>query len=182
MNTIDLSSLRKFFPALNKEFNGKRRIYFDGAAGAQVPQSVIDAMENYQINNNGNYGGDFDTSIASENLVKDIRKSMADFLNAPSWKEILIGPNMTTLTFSMVWTMSKYINPGDEILLDRSGHGANIESWKCLQEYGAVIKFIEFNERDCKLNYDMAEKLISNKIKLIAVGLTSNLTGTINDI
>ena len=139
-------------------------------------------MEYYEINDNGNYGGYFDTSMASNKLIIDIRKSMADFLNAPSWKEILIGPNMTTLTFDMAWTMSKYIKPGDEVLLDRSGHGANIESWRSLEEYGAVIKFIEFNERDCKLNYDMAEKLISNKTKLIAVGLTSNLTGTINDI
>ena len=139
-------------------------------------------MGDYQINNNGNYGGNFDTSIASDKLNKDVRKGMADFLNAPSWKEILLGPNMTTLTFSLVWTMSKYINPGDEILLDRSAHGANIESWKCLAEYGAVIKFIDFNEPDCRLNYDMAEKLIGNKTKLIAVGLTSNLTGTINDI
>jgi len=163
MSRLDLSQVRKFFPSLDREFNGRKRIYFDGAAGAQVPQSVIDAMAYYQINNNGNYGGYFDTSIASNKLTEDIRKGMADFLNAPSWKEILLGPNMTTLTFSLVWTMSKYIKPGDEILLDRTAHGANIESWKSLQEYGAVIKFLEFNESDCRLKYDMAEDIRNNK-------------------
>lgn len=181
MGTVDLSSLRKFFPALNKEFNG-RRIYFDGAGGTQVTQSVIDAMMDYLINNNGNYDGHFDTSITTGKLIIDIRKSMADFLNAPSWKEILLGPNMTTLTFSLVWAISKNINPGDEILLDRSAHGANIDSWHYLQECGAVIKFIEFNKGDCRLDYDMAEKLIGNKTKLVAVGLASNVTGTIHDV
>jgi cysteine desulfurase family protein (TIGR01976 family) len=182
MSTVDLSPLRKHFPALNKEFNGKKRIYLDGAGGTQVSQSVIDAMTAYLVNDNGNYGGYFDTSIATDEILVRVRERMADFLNAPSWKEIIIGPNMTTLTFNLARSISKEIKPGDEVLLDRTAHGGNIDAWRCLEEKGAVIKYIEFNKKDCTLDYDMAGKLIGNKTKIIAVGLASNATGTINDV
>jgi cysteine desulfurase family protein (TIGR01976 family) len=182
MEKIDLSLLRKQFPALGREVNGKKRIFLDGAGGTQMPQSVIDAMVGYIINDNGNYGGYFDTSIATDKMLVDVRKSIADFVNGPSWKEVLIGPNMTTLTFSLVWAISKEIKPGDEVILSRMGHGGNIDAWKSLENYGATVKYIEINEEDCTLNYDMAAKLITPKTKIVTAGLASNATGTINDI
>jgi cysteine desulfurase family protein (TIGR01976 family) len=182
MEKIDLSKLRKQFPALGREVNGKKRIFLDGAGGTQMPQSVIDAMVGYIINDNGNYGGYFDTSIATDKMLVDVRKSIADFVNGPSWKEVLIGPNMTTLTFSLVWAISKEIKPGDEVILSRMGHGGNIDAWKSLENYGATVKYIEINEEDCTLDYDMAAKLITPKTKIVTAGLASNATGTINDI
>jgi cysteine desulfurase family protein (TIGR01976 family) len=182
MEKIDLSLLRKQFPALGREVNGKKRIFLDGAGGTQMPQSVIDAMVGYIINDNGNYGGYFDTSIATDKMLVDVRKSIADFVNGPSWKEVLIGPNMTTLTFSLVWAISKEIKPGDEVILSRMGHGGNIDAWKSLENYGATVKYIEINEEDCTLDYDMAAKLITPKTKIVTAGLASNATGTINDI
>jgi cysteine desulfurase family protein (TIGR01976 family) len=182
MNQIDLSTLRKNFPALAQKINGNSRIFLDGAGGTQVPQGVIDAMVNYMVNDNGNYGGYFDTSIATDRMLVDVRKSVADFINAPSWEEILIGPNMTTLTFSLVWTLARDIKPGDEVVVTRMDHGANIDSWRSLKDYGAVIKFIEINDSDCTLNYELAAKVITPKTKIVAVGLASNATGTINDI
>ena len=91
MNKIDLSPVRKYFPALNNNYNGQKRIYLDGAGGTQVPQQVIDAMVDYLVNKNGNYGGYFDTSIATDHILVEVRKRMADFINAPGWKEISIG-------------------------------------------------------------------------------------------
>jgi len=182
MKKIDLSPVRKQFPALGREVNGKKRIFLDGAGGTQMPQSVIDAMVGYIINDNGNYGGYFDTSIATDKMLVDVRKSLTDFVNGPSWKEVLIGPNMTTLTFSLVWAISKEIRPGDEVILSRMGHGGNIDAWKSLENYGATVKYIEINEEDCTLNYDMAAKLITPKTKIVTAGLASNATGTINDI
>ena len=182
MSQIDLSPLRDNFPALLKKSNGKNRIFLDGAGGTQLPQSVLDAMINYLIDNNSNWGGFFDTSIATDKMLEDVRKSVADFINAPDWREILIGPNMTTLTFSLVWALSKIIKPGDEIVITRMDHGANIDSWKSLENYGAIIKFIEINDSDCTLNYEFAENIITAKTKIVAVGLASNATGTINDI
>jgi len=182
MSCIDLSPLRKNFPALNIEVNGRKRIYFDGAGGTQLPQSVINAMVNYMIYDNGNYGGYFDTSIETDKMLIEVRESIADFINAPIWKEVLIGPNMTTLTFSLVWAYSKEIKSGDEILISRMGHGGNIDAWKSLEHYGAVVKYLEINKEDCTLDYEMASRLISPKTKLIAIGLASNATGTINDV
>jgi cysteine desulfurase family protein (TIGR01976 family) len=182
MNRIDLSPVRKYFPALNNLYNGKKRIFLDGAGGTQVPQQVIDAMVDYLINKNANYGGYFETSIITDEILVEVRKRMSDFINAPSWKEILLGPNMTTLTFNLVWSLSKQIKPGDEILLDRTAHGGNIDAWHCLEEYGAVIKYIEFKSGDCTLDYEMAQKMVSDKTKIITVGLASNATGTIHDV
>lgn len=182
MSSIDLSPLRKQFPALNIEVDGRKRIYLDGAGGTQMPQSVIDAMVHYMIYDNGNYGGYFDTSIATDKMLIDVRKILADFFNAPSYREVILGPNMTTLTFSLVWSISKDIKPGDEIVISRMGHGGNIDAWACLEEYGAKVNFLEINTEDCTLDYDMAEKLINPKTKIVAVGLASNATGTINDI
>lgn len=182
MERINLSPVREQFPALHKKVNGKNRIFLDGAGGTQMPQTVIDAMNTYIINNNGNYGGYFDTSIATDKILIDVRKSIADFINASTWEEILIGPNMITLTFSLAWAISKKIKTNDEIILSRMGHGGNIDTWKSLENYGAKIKYIEINEEDCTLNYDMVSKLITSKTKIIAVGLASNATGTINDV
>lgn len=182
MTVIDLTPQRKYFPALNKKIKGKYRIFLDGAGGTQVPQSVIDAMVNYMIDNNGNYGGYFDTSITTDKMLIEVRKSVADFINAPSWEEIIIGPNMTTLTFSLVWAISRGIKKGDEVVVTRMDHGANIDSWRSLEEYGADVKFIEINDSDCTLNYEQASKVITPKTKIVAVGLASNATGTINDI
>lgn len=182
MSTIDLSPLRKHFPALIKEFGRKKRVYLDGAGGTQIPQSVIDAMITYMVNDNGNYGGYFDTSITTDKMLINVRKSMADFLNAPSWKEIILGSNMTTLTFNLAWSISKEIEPGDEVVLDRTAHNGNIDAWRYLEKKGAIIKYIEFNKDDCTLDYDMAEKLIDDKTKIVAVGLASNATGTIHDV
>lgn len=100
MTTIDLSPVRELFPALHKSVNGKKQIYFDGAAGTQLTQAVIDAMFEYMVTNNANYGGYFNTSIETDEMLINIRKDVADFINAPSWEEIILGQNMTTLTYN----------------------------------------------------------------------------------
>jgi len=182
MTAIDLSPLREQFPALKIEKNGKKRIYLDGAGGTQLPQSVIDAMVQYMVNDNGNYGGYFDTSIATDDMLVNARRSLADFFNAPSYKEVILGPNMTTLTFSLVWSISKEIRPGDEVVISRMGHGGNIDAWSYLSEQGAKVRFLEMNKEDCTLDYEMAEEVINSKTKIVALGLASNATGTINDI
>jgi len=182
MIPIDLSPVREQFPALQKTFNGKKRIFLDGAGGTQVPQVVIDAMFDYMVNINANYGGYYKTSVETDKMLVDIRQDVADFINARSWEEIVLGPNMTTLTFNLVWALSRTIKPGDEVVVTRLDHGANIDGWKALQERGARIRYIEIIDEDCTLNYDMAEKLINKKTKLIAVGLASNAVGTVNKV
>jgi len=181
--TIDLSPLRSQFPAL-QQINEKGRpyVYFDGPGGTQVPQVVIDAMADYFKNANANCGGPFITSNRNDDMIIQARNAMADFLNADSEREIVFGANMTTLTFSFSRAIGRSLQPGDEIIVTRLDHEANISPWLALEEKGIVIKWADFNVKDCRLDLDTLSSLFSNRTKLIAVGYASNAVGTINPI
>ena len=181
--TIDLSPLRSLFPALQQlDDNGRPYVYFDGPGGTQVPRVVIDAMADYFTNANANCGGPFITSHRNDEMINQARVAMADLLNAPSEKEIVFGANMTTLTFSFSRAIGRSLQPGDEIIVTRLDHDANISPWLALEENGIVIKWADIDVTDCRLNIDQLASLISNKTKLIAVGYASNAVGTINPI
>jgi cysteine desulfurase family protein (TIGR01976 family) len=180
---IDLSPLRSQFPALQQiDEKGKPYVFFDGPGGTQVPQSVIDAMADYFKQANANCGGPFVTSYRTDDMIAQARIAMADFLNAGSEKEIVFGANMTTLTFSFSRAMGRSLQPGDEIIVTRLDHDANISPWLALEEKGIVIKWADFNVRDCRLDLDHLSSLFSDKTKLVAVGYASNAVGTINPI
>ena len=101
MSNFDLSLVRSQFPALALQDAGRSAVYFDGPGGTQVPQSVVDAMGRYLIQANANHGGAFRTSQESDAILAAAHEAMADLLNAPSAREIIFGPNMTTLTFAL---------------------------------------------------------------------------------
>jgi cysteine desulfurase family protein (TIGR01976 family) len=181
--TIDLSPLRSQFPALQQlDENGRPYVYFDGPGGTQVPRAVIDAMADYFTTANANCGGPFITSRRSVDMIHQARLAMADFLNAPSEKEIVFGANMTTLTFHFSRAMGRSLQAGDEIIVTHLDHDANISPWLALAEKGVVIKWVDFNVTDCRLDLDHLASLLSNKTKLVAVGYASNAVGTINPI
>ncbi len=180
--TIDLTPLRRQFPSLEKVVNGKRRIFLDGAGGTQVPQSVINAMVEYLVFSNANYGGLYDTSISTDRLLTNVREAVCDFINGRSWDEVLIGPNMTTLTFALAWAVSRRIKPGDKVVVSRLGHGGNIDAWRALAHYGAVVEFIELVEKDCTLDYEQARRAITPGTKIVSLEYASNATGTVHDV
>ena len=181
--TIDLSPLRSQFPALQQtDANARPYIYFDGPGGTQVPQMVMDAMADYFINANANTGGAFITSHRNDDSMNQARAAMADFLNAPSEKEIVFGANMTTLTFQFSRAIGRSLQPGDEIIVTHLDHDANISPWLALEENGIVIKWADIDVTDCRLNLDHLASLLSGKTKLVAVGYASNAVGTINPI
>ncbi|CAB1056604.1 Cysteine desulfurase (EC [Olavius sp. associated proteobacterium Delta 1] len=181
--TIDLSPLRNHFPALQQtDENGSPYVFFDGPGGTQVPQVVIDAMANYFTNANANCGGPFITSYRNDDTIVQARIAMADLLNANSETEIVFGANMTTLTFSFSRAIGRSLQAGDEIMVTRLDHDANISPWLALEEKGVIIKWADFNVKDCRLDLDYLSSLFSNKTKLVAVGYASNAVGTINPI
>src|ERR1700726_1018869 len=98
--TPDLSSYRRYFPSLQLQLQNKQVVYFDNPGGTQVAQSVIDAMVAYFREANANSHGAFITSQRTDEIVNAARQAMADFLHATSPREIVFGPNMTTLTFA----------------------------------------------------------------------------------
>lgn len=168
---------RSRFPAL-----AAGGVFFDGPGGTQVPQEVFAAVSGYYRSANANEHGLFATSRRSDEIINSARESMADFINARSANEIIFGANMTTLTFQLARALGRRLQPGDEIVVTRLDHDANIAPWLYLQEQGAVIRWLEFNPSDCTLDLSVLEQVINKKTKIVAVGYASNAFGTINDV
>ncbi|RUY30885.1 aminotransferase class V-fold PLP-dependent enzyme, partial [Mesorhizobium sp. M7A.F.Ca.CA.001.13.2.1] len=112
-----IEAIRGKFPALSLTDKGRRRIYLDNPAGTQVPQAVADAVSRCLLTTNANLGGYFETTIAAQAVVDEAHEAMADFLGAASPEEIVIGANMTTLTYHISRTLGRTMQPGDEIIL-----------------------------------------------------------------
>ena len=169
--------IRSQFPAL-----ASGAIFFDGPGGTQVPQAVIDAVAAYYREANANDHGFFATSRRSDGIIAQGRQAMADFINARSADEIIFGANMTTLTLHLARALGRTLSPGDEIVVTRLDHDANIAPWLHLQESGAVIRWLEIDPGDCTLKLDGLGKTINEKTRIVAVGLASNAFGTINEV
>ena len=179
----DLSALRAHFPALQQtDAHGRPYVFFDGPGGTQVPRAVINAMADYLAHANANTHGLYETSRRTDQVIEAARGAMADFLNAPSPDEIVFGPNMTTLTFQVSRAIGRTIQPGDEIIVTRLDHDANVAPWVALEERGAVVRRADFDVEDCTLDMEGLRRLINPKTRLVAVGYASNAVGTINDV
>lgn len=180
---LDLSPVRAKFPALHEtDEQGLPYVFFDGPGGTQVPQSVIEAMRDYFVRANANKGGYFVTSRRNEEIIEATRLAVADFLNAPSTREIVFGANMTSLTYSLSRSIGHSLQPGDEIIVTRLDHDANIAPWLSLEELGISIKWADFDTEDCRLDIEYLASLLTSKTKVVAVGYASNAVGTINPI
>ncbi|TIP15097.1 MAG: aminotransferase class V-fold PLP-dependent enzyme, partial [Mesorhizobium sp.] len=143
MADFPIELVRGRFPALSLTDKGRRRIYLDNPAGTQVPQAVADAVSRCLLTTNANLGGFFETTVAAQQVVDDAHAAMADFLGAASVEEIIIGANMTTLTYHMSRTLGRTMKPGDEIILTRMDHEGNVSPWLQLAEdLGLVVRFL----------------------------------------
>ena len=179
----DIERIRGKFPALNIKDSGVRRIYFDNPAGTQVPIEVIEALQKCMIESNANIQGGFETSNRVDKILDEFHQSMADFLNATSSEEIIFGQNMTTLTLHISRSIGRLLSRGDEIILSRMDHDANISPWLLLAEdIGLSVKWLSFDTEKYEFDLNCLENLLSDKTKLICIGGASNLLGTINDI
>lgn len=175
---LDIPALRQQFPSLQS-----KTIYFDNPGGTQVPQRVIDRMVAYYHETNANHGGAFATSISSDTLIEEARSAVADFLNASRAEEIVFGPNMTSLTLSLSRSLAEELNEGDEIIVTRLDHDANISPWMQIAEArGAKLHWLDFDIEDCTLLQDQFDRLLSKRTRLLALGYASNAVGTINPV
>jgi cysteine desulfurase family protein (TIGR01976 family) len=180
-SALDLTHVRTQFPSLAQTVNGHPAAFLDGPGGTQVPQRVVDAISDYLGRDNANTGGAYSTSRHTDAMLADARTAMADFLNCAA-DEIVFGPNMTTLTYAMSRAIGRDLGPGDEILVTRLDHDANVSPWLALEEKGVIIRWAEIHKEDCTLDVeDLAAKL-SSKTRLVAVGYASNAVGTINPV
>ena len=179
---LDLTYVRSQFPSLSQTVNGQAAAFLDGPGGTQVPKGVIDAISAYLRHDNANTCGAYGTSRNTDAMIARARAAMADFLNCGA-DEVAFGPNMTTLTFAMSRAIGRELNAGDEILVTRLDHDANVSPWTSMAEdRGVTVRWAEINDADCTVDMaDLASK-INAKTKLVAVGYASNAVGTINPV
>jgi cysteine desulfurase family protein (TIGR01976 family) len=183
MADFPIEAVRGRFPALSLADDGLRRIYLDNPAGTQVPLTVADAVSRCLLSTNANLGGFFETTVAAQKVVDGAHAAMADFLNAASVAEIVIGANMTTLTYHMSRTLGRTMKPGDEIIVTRMDHEGNVSPWLQLAEdLGLVVRVLPFDERSWQVEEAALKALLSDKTRLVALNYASNLTGSINRV
>ncbi|GAC1639080.1 MAG: cysteine desulfurase-like protein [Herpetosiphon sp.] len=181
-HTFNVHAARKHFPALHMPIDGTPQIFLDNPGGTQVPRMVADAMSTYLLTANANVHGAFATSRRTDQLLEAAHVAMADLLNAADPTEIVFGQNMTSLTFAWSRSFARDLQPGDEIVVTRLDHDANVAPWLALEEKGVVIRWADFDPEDCTLDYQHLAGLIGERTRLVAVGLASNAVGTINDV
>ena len=173
---FDVAAVRARFPAL-----GAPTAFLDAPAGTQVPQSVIDAIDAYLRESNANLGGAFATSRRSDALVEEAHAVAARFLGA-SPAEVAFGPNMTTLNFALTRTVGRELEAGDEIVVTRLDHDANVAPWlELARDLGLEVRFVDVHD-DCTLDLDGLDALIGERTRVVAFPWASNAVGTISDV
>jgi cysteine desulfurase family protein (TIGR01976 family) len=180
--TFEINAVREQFPALAIADEGKPRVYFDNPAGTQVPKQVVDRTVDTLVRKNANLGGFFRTTVDAVAVVDEAHQAVADFYGA-SPDEIVFGQNMTTLTLHMSRCLGPKFKPGDEIVLSRMDHDANVAPWLLLaRDQGLVVKWMDFDPDTFEFPDDALARVLSSKTRLVAFGYASNCTGTINDV
>ena len=175
---LDLSAIRRQFPSLERP-----DIFFDNPGGTQIAKPSLDRINQYLIECNANHGGAFATSVASDAVLEEAHLAMADFYNAASPEEIIFGNNMTTLTLYISRSISKDWKEGDEIVVTRLDHDANVTPWVlAAQDRGVKVNWVDFDVEDGTLKLDDLQKALERKPRLLAVGYASNGLGTINPV
>ncbi|MGW8249908.1 MAG: aminotransferase class V-fold PLP-dependent enzyme, partial [Anaerolineales bacterium] len=137
----------------------------------------------YLVEHNANHDGAFATSRASDAVVDAARRAAADFLNAARPEEIVFGPNMTSLTFNISRALGRWLKAGDEIVVTRLDHDANIAPWIMLAEdCGCRLRWVDFHPEDGTLDMQEMQRALEKRPQLVAVGYASNALGTINPV
>ncbi|MFC0437948.1 cysteine desulfurase-like protein [Kutzneria buriramensis] len=175
--TYDVSRIRAAYPAL-----ADGHAYLDGAAGTQVPTAVIDAIADAYRTGIGNTGGAFAASRRSDAIVAECRAAVADLVGGQA-EGVVLGPNMTTLTYRVAATLAKNWGPGDEVLLTRLDHDANVRPWvQAAERAGATVRWADVDTKTGELDVEQYRQLVTERTRLVAVTAASNVLGTKPDV
>ncbi|TDT60979.1 cysteine desulfurase [Fonticella tunisiensis] len=181
MFNLDVNEIRKDFPILSLQVNGKRLVYLDNAATTHKPVAVIDAMKHYYENLNANpHRGAHYLSVAATEAYEGVREKVRKFINAASSKEIIFTRNTTESLNLLSYTYGmKYIEPGDEIVLSITNHHSNIVPWQQVAKAkGAVLKYI-YVDSNGRITPEEIRNKITSKTKVVSIGHMSNVLGVI---
>lgn len=182
MSIITTAEIRSHFPALTRRHEGFPVAYFDGPGGTQVPKTVVEAVSDYLINHNANTHWAYPTSVETDRLLDDARRTFAAFFNCEA-NEVSFGANMTTITFHLARALGRGLHPGDEIIVTELDHHANVDSWRELaKDRGLTVRTVRMLTETGQLDWDDLESAINRNTRLLAIGAASNVLGTINDV
>jgi cysteine desulfurase/selenocysteine lyase len=179
-----VEKVRQDFPILTREVHGKPLIYFDTAASAQRPLTVIEATDKFYREHNANvHRGVHTLSQEATDLYEGGRQKLAEFINAHDWREVIFTRG-TTESVNLVAQsfLRPKLAPGDEILVTQMEHHSNIVPWQILcEQTGASLKVIPINQRG-EIEIDVLEAMLSERVKLLGVVHISNALGTVNPV
>ncbi len=179
---IDLAPFRTHFPALELSHQGQPLIFFDNPGGTQVPQQVIEHMSTYLRRSMANVHGAFATSQRTDSVVDGAHAGLAALLGGQP-AEIVLGANMTSLTFALSRSLAREWQPGAEIIVTTLDHDANITPWRmAAADVGATVLQVDINPADCTLDFDDLARKLSPRTRLVAVGWAANAVGTLTDV
>jgi cysteine desulfurase family protein (TIGR01976 family) len=171
---LDVAAVRARFSALDRP-----TAFLDGPGGTQVPDSVVDAMASYLRESNANLGGPFETSKRSDDVVRAAHETAGLFLGC-SPAEVGFGANMTSLNFALSRALGRELRSGDEVVVTRLDHDANVAPWlELARDRDLVVRFADFDEGDCTIDLAGLEALLSDRTRVVAFPWASNAVGTI---
>jgi cysteine desulfurase family protein (TIGR01976 family) len=173
--TFPAEALRAQFPALQRAGSF---IFFDNAAGAQVPQIALDAVNRHLLDHNVQRGGRYPQSVAVDVTVARARASVAAFLNARRPEEIAFGMNATSFIRTISLAVGQTLAERNEIVVTDLDHAANVETWLALEKMGAKFVWWKMRDDGCLHTEDL-KPLLSSRTRLVACTLTSNALGSI---
>ena len=175
--TFDVESVRAAYPALSDGY-----AYLDGAAGTQVPEVVVGTVAAAARAGIGNAGGAFPASHRATAIVNGCREAVADLVGGTP-DGVILGPNMTTLTYRIAGTLAATWGPGDEVVVSRLDHDANVRPWvQAAARAGATLRWAEVDISTGELPADQYRTLVNERTRLVAVTAASNILGTRPDV
>jgi cysteine desulfurase family protein (TIGR01976 family) len=178
MAEFPVNRVRRMFPALNRSASS---VFFDNAAGAQIPQKVFDAINDHLLCRNVQRGGRYRESREVDAEIAHAREAVATFLNAAEPDEVAFGMNATSFIRLVSLALSQELGNRREIIVSDLDHEANIATWMALQQAGAVVRWWKVRD-DGNLHFADLEPLLSSKTRLVACTVASNALGTIIDV
>ncbi|MEA3038046.1 MAG: hypothetical protein QOE79_559 [Sphingomonadales bacterium] len=179
---LDILRIRNEFPALAVTDGGRPRLYLDAPGGTQACRRAIAAMAAHLETGTANSGGAFATSLATDAMSEAAHEAMADLLGGLA-DEIAFGPNMTSLTFAVSRALGRRFAAGDELVVTRLDHDANVAPWLLLaRDAGMAVRWLDFDPESGRLRLDELPGLLGPRTRLVAVGGASNALGTVNDV
>ncbi|BDI15423.1 cysteine desulfurase-like protein [Nostoc cf. commune SO-36] len=174
---LNLEKVRQYFPALAGEWT-----FFDNAGGSQTLQKVVDRISEFLLSSNVQLGASYGVSQLAGERVALATRGMATFINANSYKEVVMGPSTTMMLKVLSICLGQTFTPGDEIIVTNCDHEANIGAWVALEKQGMKVKVWQVRSDTLELHLEDLEALMSKRTKLVALTHASNVLGTINPI